>query len=107
MTSTHSMVVGWYHSHPDLGVSFSGTDRATQRVFFNRTYSVGLVVDPVRGEEAWFIGPDSVPLKTGSVVGIAVNGGWLARRSSGPGDRSEAAPARRSPDVAERGEGGA
>ncbi len=42
------MVVGWYHSHPNLGAFFSGTDRATQRAFFNRPYSVGLVVDPVR-----------------------------------------------------------
>jgi proteasome lid subunit RPN8/RPN11 len=29
-------VVGWYHSHPDLGVFFSGTDRRTQRAFFNQ-----------------------------------------------------------------------
>ena len=68
MARTGSMVVGWYHSHPNLGAFFSGTDRATQRAFFNRPYSVGLVVDPVRGEEAWFVGPASTPLRIESVL---------------------------------------
>jgi proteasome lid subunit RPN8/RPN11 len=55
-------VIGWYHSHPDLGVFFSGTDRRTQRDFFNQPHNIGLVVDPVRLKEKWFIGPDSVEL---------------------------------------------
>ncbi|SIT45331.1 conserved hypothetical protein [Paraburkholderia ribeironis] len=55
-------VVGWYHTHPNLGAYFSGTDRSTQRGFFREPYSLGLVVDPIRGEEAWFIGPASEPL---------------------------------------------
>ena len=56
------MVVGWYHSHPNRGAFFSGTDRRTQRALFTQSYSIGLVIDPVRGEEAWFWGPDSIPL---------------------------------------------
>jgi len=56
-------VVGWYHSHPDLGVFFSGTDRKTQRAFFNQPHSIGLVVDPIRLQEKWFIGRDSVELQ--------------------------------------------
>lgn len=56
-------VVGWYHSHPDLGVFFSGTDRRTQRAFFNQPHSIGLVVDPIRLQEKWFIGPDSIELQ--------------------------------------------
>ena len=67
MADEDFMVVGWYHSHPNLGAFFSGTDRATQRAFFNRAYSVGLVIDPRRSEEAWFIGPDSAPLKRDSI----------------------------------------
>jgi len=62
------MVVGWYHSHPNLGAFFSSTDRATQRAFFNQPYSVGLVVDPIRGEKAWFIGADSASLRGESVL---------------------------------------
>jgi proteasome lid subunit RPN8/RPN11 len=56
------IVVGWYHSHPGLGAFFSGTDRRTQRAFFAQAYSVGWVVDPVEGTEAWFMGADSVPM---------------------------------------------
>jgi proteasome lid subunit RPN8/RPN11 len=53
-------VVGWYHSHPDLGVFFSGTDRHTQRAFFPAPYSIGLVVDWVRHRSGVFTGADSV-----------------------------------------------
>jgi proteasome lid subunit RPN8/RPN11 len=52
------IIIGWYHSHPDLGAFFSGTDRRTQRAVFHHPYSVGLVVDPARGEERWFLGPE-------------------------------------------------
>ncbi len=67
MLSQSVQIVGWYHSHPNLGAFFSGTDRATQRGFFNHAYSVGLVIDPVRDEQAWFLGPDSTPLPMGTV----------------------------------------
>lgn len=53
-------VIGWYHSHPDLGAFFSGTDRRTQRAFFGNAHSVGLVSDPVRKEERWFSGAESI-----------------------------------------------
>jgi hypothetical protein len=49
------MVVGWYHSHPNLGVFFSGTDRATQSAFFT-SLRLGLVIDPIRKDEVFFGG---------------------------------------------------
>jgi proteasome lid subunit RPN8/RPN11 len=52
------LVVGWYHSHPDLGAFFSWTDRQTQRAFFPHAYSLGWVVDPLRRESQWFVGTD-------------------------------------------------
>lgn len=60
-----AIIVGWYHSHPDLGAFFSGTDRHTQASVFYHDYSLGLVVDPIRKEEKWFVGPSSneVPAK--------------------------------------------
>ncbi len=61
------IVVGWYHSHPGLGAFFSGTDRRTQRAFFAQPYSVGWVVDPVEGTEAWFMGAESVPMPAAKV----------------------------------------
>lgn len=54
-------VIGWYHSHPNLGAFFSGTDRMTQRNFFDFEHSVGLCVDHIRREHAWFNGGDSQP----------------------------------------------
>jgi proteasome lid subunit RPN8/RPN11 len=50
------MVVGWYHSHPNIGAFFSSTDRATQSGFFNNLYSLGLVIDPIRRERKCFWG---------------------------------------------------
>jgi proteasome lid subunit RPN8/RPN11 len=64
------IIVGWYHSHPKLGAFFSGTDRATQRAFFNHPYSVGLVVDPWRNEDAWFLGPEAASLTRQSVLDV-------------------------------------
>lgn len=55
-----SMVVGWFHSHPNLGAFFSGTDRKTQREFFSHEYSLGFVTDYVRKEKAFFLGRDSI-----------------------------------------------
>jgi proteasome lid subunit RPN8/RPN11 len=55
-TQTPLRVVGWYHSHPNLGAFFSQTDRQTQAHFFNHAYSLGWVIDPTDGDEAWFIG---------------------------------------------------
>jgi Prokaryotic homologs of the JAB domain len=56
-------VVGWYHSHPNLGAFFSSTDRDTQAAFFSHGYSVGWVIDPSDEDEALFIGARSVPIR--------------------------------------------
>ena len=53
-------VVGWYHSHPDLGAFFSATDRSTQRAFFSQPYSVGWVLDPDQVEQKVFVAQDSI-----------------------------------------------
>lgn len=60
ITTKNYFVVGWYHSHPNLGAFFSGTDRKTQKNFFNSSFHLGLVIDPIRDEEKWFIGKDSI-----------------------------------------------
>jgi proteasome lid subunit RPN8/RPN11 len=67
-TGQKATVIGWYHSHPNLGVFFSGTDRKTQRDFFNQPHSLGLVVDPIRLQEKWFIGPDSIELRPFQII---------------------------------------
>jgi proteasome lid subunit RPN8/RPN11 len=61
-------VIGWYHSHPNLGAFFSSTDRATQKAFFNNPFSLGVVIDPVRFEVQSFVGPDSERLQTEFII---------------------------------------
>jgi len=41
-------IVGWYHSHPGLGVFLSGTDISTQKIY-QKLYpkAVALVIDPL------------------------------------------------------------
>ena len=63
-----TVVVGWYHSHPNLGVFFSGTDRKTQRAFFYHPHSLGLVIDPIRVEQMWFAGADSTQLTESQII---------------------------------------
>lgn len=67
-TAGHERIVGWYHSHPGLTAFFSRTDRDTQRAFFAHPYSVGWVVDPWLGEEAFFLGADCLPVERGPSV---------------------------------------
>lgn len=61
-------VIGWYHSHPNLGAFFSGRDRKTQKDFFAHPYSVGLVIDPIRSEEKWYCGRNADELSAGQIV---------------------------------------
>lgn len=68
------VVAGWYHSHPGLGAFFSETDRATQRAFFPYPYSLGWVIDPTDGGEAWFLGGESAALGGARVFGVRAPG---------------------------------
>jgi proteasome lid subunit RPN8/RPN11 len=48
-------LVGWYHTHPDLGIFLSDTDlERTHRVLFSEPFQVALVYDPVRGRAGYF-----------------------------------------------------
>ncbi len=49
-------VVGWYHTHPGLGVFLSGTDKRTQRRYFSNPWQIAVVVDPIRRKIGFFIG---------------------------------------------------
>ncbi len=47
-------VVGWFHTHPDLGVFYSGDDVVVHSAAFTLPWQVGLVVDPLRNEACLF-----------------------------------------------------
>lgn len=47
-------IVGWFHTHPGLGIFYSGDDVVVHSAAFTLPWHVGLVVDPVRSECAFF-----------------------------------------------------
>jgi len=48
-------IVGWYHTHPNLGVFYSADDVIVHSAAFVLPWHIGLVVDPVLGE-GFFVG---------------------------------------------------
>lgn len=48
-------LIGWYHTHPDVGVFLSDTDlEKTHRVLFAEPFQLALVYDPVRRRAGYF-----------------------------------------------------
>jgi proteasome lid subunit RPN8/RPN11 len=47
-------MVGWFHTHPGLGVFYSGDDVVVHSAAFTLPWHVGLVVDPVNNEASFF-----------------------------------------------------
>ncbi|MEM9775545.1 MAG: Mov34/MPN/PAD-1 family protein [Chloroflexota bacterium] len=47
-------IVGWFHTHPNLGVFYSGDDVVVHTTAFSLPWHVGLVLDPVRNTVALF-----------------------------------------------------
>jgi proteasome lid subunit RPN8/RPN11 len=62
-------LLGWFHSHPGLGVWMSGIDRSTHRRTFGVDWQVGLVVDPWSGAFRFHIGPRAGGASWVGVVG--------------------------------------
>jgi proteasome lid subunit RPN8/RPN11 len=66
-------LVGWYHTHPGFGVFLSaGYDLFIHENFFNQPWHVALVIDPLRGQEGFFVWdgtpPAIVPYPAGAVT---------------------------------------
>jgi|GEM_PF-2565952 len=48
-------IVGWFHSHPDLGIFLSRDDLYIHRNFFANERQIALVVDPINRERGLFV----------------------------------------------------
>jgi proteasome lid subunit RPN8/RPN11 len=61
-------IIGWYHTHPNFGCFLSDYDKFIQENFFSGPGQLALVIDPVRGETAFFRtnGDEVVTLREGS-----------------------------------------
>ena len=73
ISDNKNYVIGWYHSHPNLGAFFSGTDKYTQKNFFPNTYNLGLVIDPFNNEQKIYISKDSREIQKEN-ISIVQNG---------------------------------
>jgi proteasome lid subunit RPN8/RPN11 len=47
-------IVGWFHTHPDLGVFYSSDDVVVHSAAFTLPWHVGMVIDPIRKETGFF-----------------------------------------------------
>lgn len=65
--------VGWFHTHPGLGVFMSGTDKRTQSLFFNQPWHVAIVIDPRTRTTGVFYGPDAIHLQPFYLFGANTN----------------------------------
>ncbi|HSE19197.1 MAG TPA: hypothetical protein VLB46_19200 [Pyrinomonadaceae bacterium] len=63
MDSTHSgkRILGWYHTHPNFGIFLSERDQFIQQSFFNLSFQIALVYDPVRRVHGVFSWRDDKP----------------------------------------------
>jgi proteasome lid subunit RPN8/RPN11 len=63
-----TILLGWHHTHPGLGISFSRHDRFIQDHFFCRPWQVATVVDPRQRELGLFQWVDGRIENTGVLV---------------------------------------
>jgi len=50
-----SKIVGWYHTHPNMGIFLSHYDTWLHNNFFPEPWQVALVVEPVSGTAGFFV----------------------------------------------------
>ena len=65
-------MVGWYHTHPHLGVFLSDMDNFICEHFFNGPGDVALVIDPCQGKRGFFQWTGEVPNRTKRCGGFYV-----------------------------------
>lgn len=49
------LIVGWYHTHPGMGVFMSGYDTWLHENFFPEHYQTALVIEPRSGQAGFFL----------------------------------------------------
>jgi proteasome lid subunit RPN8/RPN11 len=88
-------LIGWYHTHPDLGIFLSETDlERTHRVLFSEPFQIALVYDPVRRRAGYFFWEGAQTIDAGLAewreFDISVTpdhtDGEVATEGPGPGD---------------------
>lgn len=74
------VIVGWYHTHLDLGCFLSDKDKKTQEGGFPHTHQVAVVVDPMRKEAAAFANRPGSPGSIWAVMESYTEWGGVERQ---------------------------
>ena len=53
--------VGWWHTHPNMSVFMSGTDKGTQSMYFHKDWQYAVVANPQDERIAAFVGEHADP----------------------------------------------
>lgn len=64
------MLLGWFHTHPKMGVFFSEWDRWLHENFFPEKWQVGLVIEPYSAQGGFFIQQTDGKLDTREYFGF-------------------------------------
>lgn len=48
------IIVGWYHTHPGMGIFLSGTDVNTMSLYYHKPYQIAIVIDPINKKHGVF-----------------------------------------------------
>jgi len=58
---TKLIKVGWWHTHPNMGVFMSGTDTDTQKKYYNKDWQFAIVLNPQGKRWGVFVGANATP----------------------------------------------
>ena len=53
--------LGWWHTHPNMGIFMSGTDKGTQSNYFYKDWQFAVVLNPQEKKWGAFVGENAVP----------------------------------------------
>jgi proteasome lid subunit RPN8/RPN11 len=88
---SHRMV-GWYHSHPLFGIFLSEYDTFIHSNFFNASWQIAYVVDPVLGQSGFFGWEDEKIVRLESWIVLAHGSAKSVRepeKGSSPGSQAD------------------
>lgn len=54
LDNSELIIMGWYHTHPGLGIFLSQTDIKNCLNYYNKSYQIAIVIDPIGNDVGTF-----------------------------------------------------
>ncbi|HAW58845.1 MAG TPA: hypothetical protein DCX03_07515 [Bacteroidales bacterium] len=61
LDNSELIIIGWYHTHPGLGIFLSSTDVKNCMNYYNKSYQIAIVIDPIKNDVGVFGWADEPP----------------------------------------------